>query len=147
MSGARQIVRLREARLTGAGQALAIAREETRAAERARLAAEALADRRRSAMIDTRARLASDLDHAAILLALLDRRRFDYAVAHSAVNDAAEEQRQREAVEAERRAALIRAQARRDALVEHVEGIERRAERRREEAAELDALDARRRVS
>jgi hypothetical protein len=144
MSGPRQIVRLREARLTGASQALAIARAETKAAERARLAAEAQADRRRGAMIDTRARLAGDLDHAATLLALLDRRRFDYAVAHSAVNDAAEEQRQREAAEAERRAALIRAQARRDALVEHVEGIERRAERRREETVELDALDARR---
>ncbi|MBA2934206.1 hypothetical protein HZF05_08840 [Sphingomonas sp. CGMCC 1.13654] len=144
MSGARQIVRLREARLTGASQALVIAREETKAAERAKCAAEEQADRRRSAMIDTRDRLATDLEHAPTLLALLDRRRFDYAVAHSAVNDAAEEQRQREAAEAERRAALIRAQARRDALVEHVAGIERRATRRQEEKVELDALDARR---
>ena len=144
MSGARQIVRLREARLTSASQALAIAREETRAAEREKRAAEAQADRKRTAMVDTRARLASDLAHAPTLLALLDRRRFDYAVAHSAVNDAAEQQRQREAAEAEHRAALIRAQARRDALVEHVEGIERRAARRQEEKVELDALDARR---
>jgi hypothetical protein len=144
MSGPRQIVRLREARLTSAGQALAIAREETKAAERAKRAAEVQADRKRSEMIDTRDRLASDLDDAATLLALLDRRRFDYAVAHSAVNDAAEEQRQREAAEADRRAALIRAQARRDALVEHVAGIERRTARRQEEKVELDALDARR---
>jgi len=144
MSGARQIVRLREARLTGASQALAVAREETKAAKRAKRAAEARADRKRTEMIDTRARLASDLDHAPTLLALLDRRRFDYAVAHSAVNDAVEEQRQREAAEAERRAELIRAQARRDALVEHVAGIERRTARRQEEKIELDALDARR---
>lgn len=144
MSGPRQIVRLREARLTGASQALAVAREETKAAERAKRVAEVRADRKKTEMIDTRDRLATDLQHAPTLLALLDRRRFDYAVAHSAVNDAAEEQRQREAAEAERRAELIRAQARRDALVEHVAGIERRTARRQEDKVELDALDARR---
>jgi len=144
VSDARQIVRLREARLTSASQAFAVAREETKAAEQAKRSAEARADRKRSEIADTRDRLAADLEHAPTLLALLDRRRFDYAVAHSAVNDAAEEQRQREAAEAERRAELIRAQARRDVLVEHVSGIERRIARRQEEKVELDALDARR---
>jgi hypothetical protein len=144
MSGPRQIVRLREARLTSATLALAAAREETKAAERTRLAAEDEAGRRRTALHDTRERLTQDLSDAPTLLALLDRRRFDYAVAHSAVNDAAHAQTECEAAEATRRALLIRAQARRDALVDHVETIERRERRRREETIELDAYDMRR---
>src|ERR1700749_4338101 len=65
VSGPRQIVRLREARLTSASQPLALAREETKSAERAKRAAKAQADRKRCEMIDTRDRLAGDLDHAA----------------------------------------------------------------------------------
>jgi hypothetical protein len=146
MSGPRQIVRLREARLTGAGLALAAAREETRAAERAKHVAETKADKARTELTDTRDRLSRDLNDAATLLALLDRRRFDYSVAHSAMNDAVHAQQECEQIEAERRTHLIRAQARRDALVDHVETIERRDLRRREEKAELEAYDSRRTV-
>ena len=144
MSGPRQIVRLREARLTSAGLALAAAREETRAAERTRRAAETQADKARAELTDTRDRLSRDLDDAAMLLALLDRRRFDYAAAHSAMNDAAHAQQECEQIEAERRTHLIRAQARRDTLVDHVEAIERRNLRRQEEKAELEAYESRR---
>jgi hypothetical protein len=133
VSGPRQIVRLREARLGAATRALAAARGETAAAERARTAADREADRATRMLADTRAALGADPNHAGFLLALVDRRRFDHAVAKSASNDAAEAQRLCEAAEAERRAALIRAQARRDALVDHVAGIERRVARGQEQ--------------
>jgi hypothetical protein len=127
--GPGQIVRLREARLGTATRALAAARGETVAAERARAQADREADRATLELAETRAALGADPNQAGFLLALVDRRRFDHAVAKSASNDAAEAQRLCEAAEAERRAALIRAQARRDALVDHVGGIERRAAR------------------
>jgi hypothetical protein len=144
VSGLRQIVRLREARLASAGLALTVARDGTLAAERERIAADDKARRARNRLDTTRDEQCRNLADAGMMLALLDQRRFEHSVAHSARNDAVATVEDCMRVEALRRAEMIRAQSRRDALVDHTVALESREARRAEDRAAEEEEDDRR---
>ena len=141
---AADLVRLREVRMRAAAVRLAEARAATAAAERARVEADAAADHAADAHRGAKEGLTQEPAQAERLLAVLDRRRFERSLAIEALSDARDAEHKRLDEEAERRRAMILAQARHDVLAERLQALHRRAGRFEEERVALDAEDVRR---
>lgn len=141
---AADLVRLREVRMRAAAARLAEARVATAAAERARAEADAAADNAAAAHKGAKEDLTRDPAEAERLLAMLDRRRFERSMAIEALTDARDAEHKCLDQEAERRKAMILAQARHDVLAERLQALHRRAGRMEEERVALDAEDVRR---
>lgn len=141
---AADLVRLREVRMRAAAARLAEARSATAAAERARAEADAAADLAAAAARSAREGLTEDPGEAERLLAVLDRRRFERSIAIGTLSDARDAEHARIGEEAERRKAMILAQARHDVLAERLQALHRRAAGIEEERVALDAEDVRR---
>lgn len=141
---ATDLVRLREVRMRAAAVRLAEARDAAAVAERARAQADAAADLAAAAHRGAKDGLTKDLSEAERLLAVLDRRRFERSLAIEALSDARDAEHRSLQEEAERRKAMILAQARHDVLAERLQVLHRRAGRFEEERVALDAEDVRR---
>ena len=144
---AKLLVRLRQARMEGAARDLAAARKASLEADATLVTATNQADAADATLADERDQLGGDLANAAVRLALVERSLFAQAVARSAANDAAEALRLCTITEDERRHAMIRAQARHDVLADHATHLHRRVETQREEQADAEIDDRRRRRS
>jgi hypothetical protein len=141
---ATDLVRLRDVRMRAAAARLTEARAATAAAERARAEADAAADTAAEEHRLAKAGLAADPGEAERLLALLDRRRFERSMAIESLSNARDAEHDRLRDEAERRKAMILAQARHDVLAERLQSLHRRAAGLEEERVALDAEDVRR---
>ncbi|MEG3175304.1 hypothetical protein U1872_03620 [Sphingomonas sp. RB3P16] len=140
---ARMLVRLRAARMAHSATALAEARRATAQADADCATAEADAQVAGATLVTAHADLVRDPAAAELRLALVDRSLFAHALARTAANEAADALAHCAETEAERRRALILAQARHDRLAEHVGALERRAAYRAEERTLRDAEDDR----
>jgi hypothetical protein len=135
---AKLVMRLRRTRLDAAQAALAVARDATRQAEQRLEACQADS---RAAVAGTgiaRETLAEDTDNAEVRLALLDRRRFEEALAAERAVEADRKAAQARFDEDIERARLLRARARHDALETRINDVARAAAILDEE---LEALD------
>ena len=141
---AANLVRLRDVRMRAAAIRLAEARAVTRAAEDARAAADAEADAAANAHKAAHADLADDPAEAERLLAVIDRKRFERSLAIETLTEARDAEHAAIKAEAERRKAMIVAQARHDVLAERLQTIRVRERGLEEERAALDAEDVRR---
>jgi hypothetical protein len=130
---ARQLARLRQAKLTGATRLLEVARAATRAADAAAMAAVTAADVADGALARARSGLAADPAEAERLLAVADKSRFAQAMARGIAEESAERLAAHEAEEADHRRALIRAHLRHDRLADHLGRLVRRKAARDEE--------------
>ena len=142
---AQAVMRLRRARLDAAQASLAAARTITRDAEvvrETRKADERTAD---AATGIARQTLGDDPGHAEVRLALLDRSRFEAALAAERALEAERQLAQARFDEDLERGRLLRAQARHEALNSHVDGLIRAAAVLAEEREALDAEPGRKR--
>jgi chromosome segregation protein len=131
---ARQLARLREARLSGAVRALDTARAATRAADAAAEEARLAADAADGALHRARHGLAADPQEAERLLAVADKSRFAQAVARNLAEESAEMLAARAVEETTQRRMLIRARMRHARLADHLGTLIRRKAARDEEA-------------
>ena len=142
---ATMLTKLRQVRMDVAARELARARAATATAEAARREADAATVDADAAHRTAKDRLGADLSEAERLLALVDQARFRQAVATQQLDAAQEQEQAHQRAEAEHRRAAIIARARHTGVEERAAALSRRMSRRREERAQSDAEDRRRR--